>query len=399
MFRLSGSKNNKPSAGIVMKIAFLTPEFPNPRTGISGGIGTSIMSLSYELAKEGHEVVILVYGQDKDEIFHENGLSVYRIENPRIKGLSWFLTRKKIERLINKLYSENKIDLVEAPDWTGITSFIKPKCPVIIRLHGSDTYFCHLDKRPVKWFNRFHEKRALENAGQLISVSQYTADVTKELFSLHRDFTIIPNAIDPGKFGANDPQSDTKSQVILYFGTLIRKKGLLELPQIFNAVYAQNKMAQLILVGRDGNDVISGNTSVWQMMAPLFSADAFQNVQYLGSVGYEEIRTHIANAAVCVFPTFAEALPVSWIEAMAMAKPVVASNIGWAKEIIDDGNDGFLEYPKNHAAFAEKILALLANVDLQHKIGENARKKVMEKFDISVIARKNITFYKSVAKR
>ncbi|HLA56215.1 MAG TPA: glycosyltransferase family 4 protein [Flavobacterium sp.] len=378
-----------------MKIAFLTPEYPNPRTGISGGIGTSIMNLSGELVKEGHEVAILVYGQDKDELFNENGLSFHKIKNVKFKGLSWYLTRKKIEKLINKLHGENKIDLVEAPDWTGITSFIKPKCPVIIRLHGSDTYFCHLDKRPVKWHNRFHEKRALENADQLLSVSQYTADVTNELFALNREFTVIPNGIDVQKF---NPESKATKPIVLYFGTLIRKKGLLELPHIFNILHEKNNQAQLILVGRDNADVVSGNPSTWKMMQPLFSEAAFKNVQYLGSVGYDEIKSYILDAAVCVFPTFAEALPVSWIEAMAMQKAVVASDIGWAKEVIDNEKDGFLVHPTNHKVFAERVFELLANVDLRQTIGKNARETVMGKFDIAVVAKKNADFYNSAIK-
>ena len=103
-------------------------------------------------------------------------------KNIKFKGLSFYLTQKKVEKLINKLYKEEKITIVEAPDWTGFTSFIKPKCTLVIRLNGSDTYFCHLDNRPVKFLNKFYEKRALKNADALLSVSQYTADLTNKLF-------------------------------------------------------------------------------------------------------------------------------------------------------------------------------------------------------------------------
>lgn len=78
-----------------MKIAFLTPEFPHPKTGSSGGIGTSILNLSKGLVKDGHEVSVLVYGQDKDEVFIENGITYYRIKNTRLKGFSRLLTQKK----------------------------------------------------------------------------------------------------------------------------------------------------------------------------------------------------------------------------------------------------------------------------------------------------------------
>ena len=379
-----------------MKIAFLTPEFPHPKTGSAGGIGTSILNLSKGLIEQGHKVLVLVYGQNKDEVFNENGIVFYRIKNVKIKGLSWFLTQKKIEKLINTLVSEQKIDIVEAPDWTGITSFIQTKCPLIIRLNGSDTYFCHLDNRPVKWKNKFHEKRALQKADGLLSVSQFTAAVTKELFQLKREFTIIPNSIDVERFENDGNSVKINNNTILYFGTLIRKKGLLELPFIFNEVIKKDKSVQLILVGKDSFDIISGNSSTWQMMRNLFSNEALANVTYIGSVPYQEIKAIIKEATVCVFPTFAEALPVSWIEAMAMQKPIVASNIGWALEVIDDGKNGFLVHPKNHEEYANKIVTLLDNFDLQTQFGKEARKKIAEKFSTEVVARKSANFYKLV---
>lgn len=378
-----------------MRVAFLTPEFPHPKMGSSGGIGTSILNLAKGLMTAGHEVYVLVYGQKEDEVFTENDIHYYRIKNVKLKGFSRLLTQKKIQKLINTLVKNKALDIVEAPDWTGITSEIKPNCPVVIRLNGSDTYFCHLDQRPVKTLNKFREKKALQNAEALLSVSQYTADVTKELFSLKTDFTIIPNSIDLENFSEND--SNTKQEnIILYFGTLIRKKGSLELPLIFNEVYQANNQAKLIIIGRDASDIVTGNSSVWSMMQPLFDKAAFQKVTYLGSVPYETIKEHINAATVCVFPTFAEALPVSWIEAMAMQKAIVASNIGWATEVIDNGVNGFLVPPREHQQFAQKIITLLENEALRNQFGAAARKKVEQKFSIEVVAKQSADFYKSI---
>jgi starch synthase len=109
-----------------MKIAFLTSEFPHPKMGSSGGIGTSICNLSRGLTQAGHQVFVLVYGQSEDAIFVENDITYYRINNIKVKGFSRFLSQKKIEKIINLLIKNNNLDLVEAPDWTGITSRIKP---------------------------------------------------------------------------------------------------------------------------------------------------------------------------------------------------------------------------------------------------------------------------------
>ncbi|MEO8254931.1 MAG: glycosyltransferase family 4 protein [Flavobacterium sp.] len=371
----------------VRKIAFLTPEYPHSKTGSSGGIGTSIKNLAKGLLEEGCSI--------RDD----EGVLVQQIKNVKCKGISWWLTRKKIERIINQLYEERKIDLVEAPDWTGITSFIQPKkCPVVIRLNGSDTYFCHLDQRPVKWINKFHEKRALQKADALLSVSQFTADKTNAVFGLNKKCIIIPNSIDVLAF-VKDAKTISFSNTILYFGSLIRKKGLLELPLIFNEVITLNPLAKLILVGKDVPDIISGSTSTWEMMQSLFSEKALSNVSYLGSVPYQEIQKYINEATVCVFPSFAEALPVSWIEAMAMQKAIVASNIGWATDVIDDGVNGFLVNPKKHAAYASKINILLSDLQLRQEFGISARKKVMEKFSISQVAKQSLVFYKQFSRR
>ncbi len=379
-----------------MKIAFLTPEYPHAKTGNSGGIGTSIKNLAIGLLAQGISVRVVVYGQKVDNVFEENGIIIQQIKNIKFKGISWLLTRKKIERIINELYSNKDIDLVEAPDWTGITSFIKPdNCPIIIRLHGSDTYFCYLDNRPVKWVNKFHEKRAIKKANNLLSVSQFTADKTNAVFGLNKKFEIIPNLINSELFKYNDSDMRTK-ETILYFGSLIRKKGLLELPFIFNKVIEKNPDSKLVLIGKDVPDIISGNSSTWKMMQNLFSAPALKNVEYFGSVLYEEIKQKIQESRICVFPSFAEAFPVSWLEAMAMEKPIVASNIGWANEMIDEGENGFLVHPKNHDLYAQRIIEFLNNEELCSETGKAARKKVEVAFDIKVLAKRNIEFYKTI---
>jgi glycosyltransferase involved in cell wall biosynthesis len=376
-----------------MKIAFITPEFPHQSTGPSGGIGTSIFNLSQGLISLGHDVLILVYGQDSDSYFEYDGVVIYKIKNVKFKGLSFYLTQKKIEKLINKLHEEKKIDIVEGPDWTGFSAFINTKCPLVIRLNGSDTYFCYLDKRKVKFKNKYLEKRTLKRADGIISVSDFTGKVTKKLFKLKTTYTVIPNSIDAKLFL---PTNNDEGQNVLYFGTLIRKKGLLELPLIFNKVIESNPNAKLTIVGKDSADINSGSSSTWQLMKSLFSERAMNNTRYLGVVPYQEIRSLIKDASVCVFPTFAEALPVSWLEAMAMEKAIVASDIGWASEMISDGKEGYLVNPKDHDLYAAKINELLNKRQLREEFGSAARKKVISNFSNEVVAKESISFYSSI---
>jgi len=132
------------------------------------------------------------------------------------------------------------------------------------------------------------------------------------------------------------------------------------------------------------------------MMQQLFTPEALQNVSYLGSVPYQEIKEYINKATLCVFPSFAEALPVSWIEAMALQKPIVASNIGWSNEIIDDGIEGFLVHPKDHKKYAERILELLENPEMQLVFGINARKKITDTYSVELVSKQSLLFYEDL---
>lgn len=381
-----------------MKIAFLTPEYPHNFTKNAGGLGTSIKNLAHAISEDNHEVTILVYGQDKDEVFFDEKVKVQKVKNTKIKGFSWYFTRKKIENIINILYEHKEIDIVEAPDWTGITSFIQPeKCPIIIKLNGSDTYFCHLDKRKVKWQNKFHERRALKNADAHISVSKFTAEQTNKVFDLNINFKIIPNSIDINVFKPQE-QPLNKIKKILYLGTLIRKKGLLELPHIFNRVVEEYENVQLDLVGADSFDIKTQSNSTYALMKPIFSSAATSRQHYHGKVPYTEVKKIIKNADIIVYPTFAEALPVTWLEAMAMGKIIVASNVGWAEEVVDHGVDGFIEHPTNHQEYASYILGVLNEKFDLNQIRKNARTKIENKFSNRIVAQQNIDFYKEVIK-
>jgi glycosyltransferase involved in cell wall biosynthesis len=81
---------------------------------------------------------------------------------------------------------------------------------------------------------------------------------------------------------------------------------------------------------------------------------------------------------------------------MALQKPVVNTNIGWAQELIVDGESGFLVHPQDHTLYADRILELLADANLCLTMGDNARKRVEAVFDIEKIAQQNILFYQSI---
>ncbi|WP_027126480.1 glycosyltransferase family 4 protein [Gelidibacter mesophilus] len=377
-------------------VAFITSEYPHPKVKHAAGIGTSIKNLAEALAEKGLAVHVFVYHQDTDDIINDARVTLHLISSKKFRIAQWFFYRKHIQNHVNKAIVRYQIQIVEAPDWTGITAFMKFKVPLVIRLHGTDAYFCHLEKRPQKFKNFMFEKLALNGAKGFIAPTNYAGQLTAGIFSLRNDtITTIHHGLKMEDFENNAP-AVFKRNTILYIGTIIRKKGVLELAQIFNKVLEVNEEAELVLIGSDAPDIQIGTGSTYALMEQHFSEKAKRRVRYLGRVAYNEVQEHIKNAHVCVFPSFAETLGMVTIESMALKKPVVNTNIGWAKELIDDGRNGFLEHPSNFKQYAEKIEMLLKDETLCQQMGEAARKKVELQFDIIKQAQTTLEYYNTI---
>ena len=379
-----------------MHIAFLTPEYPHPRVEHAAGIGTSIKNLVEALVTKVVQVTVFVYGQNESAVFEEAGVTIHLLKSQKYKGLGWYLHRKCIQKYLNAHIVSEKIDLVEAPDWTGITAFMHLKAPLVIRFHGSDAYFCHLEKRKQKQKNYWFEKLAIMQASAFVAPTAFAADVTKKLFGLARkNVKVVYNGLYLNAFKNDSPLLYEKG-LILYVGTIIRKKGVLELPAIFNKVRETIPEARLVLIGSDSFDIQTQSLSTWELLKKEFEEEDLEQVSYLGKMSYDNVQEYIRKANVCVFPSFAETFGMVTIEAMAMHKPVVSNDFGWSQELIVSGQNGFLVHPKKHTDFAKTIVTLLEDEHLCEKIGAAARHRVESIFDIQQIVQQNVDFYESI---
>lgn len=377
-----------------MHIAFLTPEYPHSKIKHSGGLGTSIKNLVVALVEEGIRVTVFIYGQPQAAVFEENGVVFHLIANKKYRFAKWFFYRKYIQNYVNSVVKKDRIDLVEAPDWTGVTAFMRFDVPLIIRFHGSDTYFCHLEQRKQKFKNRLFETLAVRNAQGYIAPTKYAGEVSAELFGLHKEqIKTIHYGLDLTQFNNEHPERFEKG-LVLYIGTIIRKKGVFELPEIFNKVRNQFPEAKLVLIGGDSGDIATGNKSTWELVKQQFHEEDLEQVSYLGKIPYNEVQDYIKKANVCVFPTYAETLGMVTIESMAMQKPVVNSNIGWAQELMEDKKSGFLVHPSHHEEYANRIVSILQNTYLYLDVGKEAVTFVHKTFDIDEVVLQNIAFYR-----
>lgn len=379
-----------------LHIGFLTPEYPHALVGKSGGLGTSLYTLAKELVACGQQVTVFLYGQKQSWIRQLDGVEVHSIAQKKYTIGGWYFYRKFLNSYLDQVIAQKRIQVLEVPDYTGVSAFMQFKIPVVMRLHGNDTYFCALENRQQKWKNRWFEANAFKSANYYIAPTQFAGEFTSKVFNRpSAQITILPHGIDLSQF-VNPHPAQFESNSLLYIGTLIRKKGVLELPAIFNRVVEANPEATLNLIGGDSKDILTQSPSTWALMKAEFSEKALERVTYHGPKPFAEVQHYIAQTQLVVLPTFAETLGLVTIEAMAMQKTVLSSDKGWVSELMKHGESGFQINPQNHLEFADQIINLLQQPEQCIAIGQRAREFVAQRFDLKQIVKENITNYKKM---
>lgn len=112
--------------------------------------------------------------------------------------------------------------------------------------------------------------------------------------------------------------------------------------------------------------------------------------------GYREDAPRIAGSFdIFVQPSEREGLPIALIEAMALGRPVVATRVGGTPELVRDGVDGILVPPRDPAALADAIIALLRDPERRVRMGEAARRRAAG-FDIRNAVRRMQEVYEEI---
>ena len=141
--------------------------------------------------------------------------------------------------------------------------------------------------------NRIFEQQAVNHALAFIAPTTFAGNVSKELFHIkNKTVKTIHYGVDLAKFNNEDPQN-FDSFSILYLGTLIRKKGVLELPDIFEKVQQKYPKATLLLIGSDSADIKTGSTSTWALIQQRIEEKNLSGVQYLGKMPYSEVKKYV----------------------------------------------------------------------------------------------------------
>jgi len=159
---------------------------------------------------------------------------------------------------------------------------------------------------------------------------------------------------------------------MLFVGRLAPVKGLRVLISALEDLLPQHPGLRLTLVG-DGED----RAHLEAMAAPLGDA-----VRFVGYQSQDSVAGFLAGTDMLVLPSFAEGLPVVLMEAMASAKPVIATRVAGVAELVEDGKNGLLVHAGDRAGLIAAIARLAGDADLRASLGRAGRAKVREEFDI-----------------
>ena len=111
-------------------------------------------------------------------------------------------------------------------------------------------------------------------------------------------------------------------------------------------------------------------------------------------VPHREMPRLYLSSSVLLLPSYREGLPRVALEALAMQRPVIASNVGGLPEVVKDGVTGFLLEPGDVKGFIAKILALKRDPDALKEMGKAGRRLVLEKFTRKKVAERVLEAYK-----
>jgi glycosyltransferase involved in cell wall biosynthesis len=118
-------------------------------------------------------------------------------------------------------------------------------------------------------------------------------------------------------------------------------------------------------------------------------------IEYLGAT--DDVRPYIADVDCVVLPSYREGLPRTLLEAAAMGRPIIATNVTGCREIVQDGQNGLLCKPRDAKDLAEKMKdMIILSADERQKMGLKGRIKMEENFDQRIIVEKIVSRIESV---
>jgi starch synthase len=393
-----------------VKALFLTNEYP---PNIYGGAGVHVDYLSRELAKS-MPIEVRCFGNQKLE---KGNLTVRGFELDAT-GFDCPKPLRSVFGAVRRCTDFNSAnidaDLVHCHTWyshfAGILAKLNYGLPLVITTHSLEPL------RPWKReqlaggydFSLWVEKTALEMADAVIAVSGQTKTEIEQLFNVKPErLHVIYNGIDLDEYRKTDSTAalakfGIKKPYVLFVGRITRQKGIIHLVR---AIEYMDEGFQIVLC--------AGAPDTPEIGREMKEAVAKVQAQHGGVVWIDEmvdkptVRELYSNASVFCCPSIYEPFGIINLEAMACETAVVATAVGGIKEVVVDGETGFLvpidqmkespfepnEPEKFARDLAGRINELMADPALCEKFGRAGRKRAEEKFGWPAIAQQTKALY------
>ncbi len=179
-------------------------------------------------------------------------------------------------------------------------------------------------------------------------------------------------AFSPARFPAGPP-------TFLLIARLLGEKGIREYVEAAEIVHRRYPDARFQLVGPpdpspDGIPI--------EVVKQWHEAGT---IEYLGAT--EDVRPFLSNCHVYVLPSYHEGMPRTVLEAMAMGRPVLTTNVSGCKETVEPGVNGWLVPHADAERLAERMIWLIENQHQWQPMGDESRRMAEEKFDVRAVNR------------
>jgi glycosyltransferase involved in cell wall biosynthesis len=178
--------------------------------------------------------------------------------------------------------------------------------------------------------------------------------------------------------------------VFLFVGRIVRDKGINELIEAFTKLNEKYRHVLLNIVGEfeDSLDPIS------ELTKDIIASSSAINV--LGPLYNEDLLEAYASADCFVLPSYREGFPNTVLEAGAMGLPSIVTDVNGSREIILDGENGYIVPPKNAVSLYSAMEKVFLDINHQKYMSQKARNLIIEKFDKNYVQECQIRFYEEL---
>lgn len=345
-----------------------------------GGLEVLLLELINNLNRTQYNpsVCVLQSGGSLANEFAAKNIPVYCI--PKKEGIDYLLPFK-----IRKLLKNNNINIVHTHNSTpwiygGIATQLLKGVHLVHTKHSNLNL---KQKRLIKT-----EKWVAKRTDCIIADAKDVRDfmIEKQGISQNR-IKLIYNGIDYKKYDCGNKQKINSSpKKIAIIARLVPVKDHETLLLAFKIVNQRMPETELVIVG-DG----SQRQELIEYCSVLGIGP---KVSFLGA--RRDIPELLKQMCIFVLSSIDEGMSITLLEAMAAELPVVVTKVGGNPEVVVDNETGFLVAPKSPEQMADKIMALLANPQLAQRLGENGRKRVIEKFSIDNMVMEYEKIYNSL---